>query len=409
MHSPVQTTFRGRKPLLRLLPLAISGLVAALPAHAELSDTIHPFVAATYTHEDNLLRLDDNVPGFLGPRDDNLRQLQVGALFDRPIGRQVLSGHVKVSKVTFDHYDDFNYDGRDYLADLHWRIGSHLDGHAGLNYMQTLTPFNDYHSTERNLRIQRRSYGDISWLFHPSWRVHAGVERNRYEYDLLVQRFNNRTDDSTDAGIDFLASSSSHVGLLLRHVRGTYELPRFSGGQLFDNGYQQDEVNANIDWVFSQTTQLQVLGGYARRSHSAITSRDSKGPNGRVTFNWSPAARVRLVFSGWRVYEAVEGNVVNNSLNKGVSASASWDLSSKIMATARVVRERRDFNAANGAQIPPGANDSSRSLQAGLTYMPTTSSQISLNANRQRRTGSPLIGTGSFLANSISLNGSIQF
>ncbi|OEZ61632.1 XrtB/PEP-CTERM-associated polysaccharide biosynthesis outer membrane protein EpsL [Duganella sp. HH105] len=409
MHSPVQTTSRGQKPLLRLLPLAILGLAATLPAHAELSDTIHPFVAATYTHDDNLLRLDDNIPGFLGPRDDNLRQLQVGALFDRPIGRQVLSGHAKMSKVTFDHYDAFNYDGRDYLADLLWRVGSHVDGHVGLNYVQTLTPFTDYHSTERNLRIQRRSYGDINWLFHPSWRVHAGFERSRSEYDLTAQRFNNRTDTTTDAGLDFLASSSSRVGILLRRVRGTYELPRFSGGQLFDNGYEQDEVNANINWVFSGTTQFQLLGGYARRTHAALTSRDSNGPNGRATFIWSPAARLRLTFSGWRVFEAVEGNVVNNSLNKGASAAASWDLSSKIMATARVQRERRDFNAAAGAQLPPGASDSSNSLQAGLTYMPTVHSQISLNANRQRRTGSPLVGTGSFLANSISLNGSIQF
>ncbi|OFA03338.1 XrtB/PEP-CTERM-associated polysaccharide biosynthesis outer membrane protein EpsL [Duganella sp. HH101] len=408
MHSPVQTTSRGQKPLLRLLPLAILGL-AALPAHAELSDTIHPFVAATYTHDDNLLRLDDSIPNIFGPRGDSMRQLQVGALFDRPIGRQVLSGHAKMSKVAFEHYDSFNYDGRDYLADLLWRIGSHVDGHVGLNYVQTLTPFNDYHSTERNLRIQRRSYGDINWLFHPSWRVHAGYERSRAEYDLTAQRFNNRTDTTTDAGIDFLASSSSRVGILLRHVRGTYELPRFSGGQLFDNGFEQDEVNANVNWVFSGTTQFQLLGGYARRTHAALTSRDSNGPTGRATFIWSPASRLRLTFSGWRVYEAVEGNVVNNSLNKGASASASWDLSTKIMATARVQRERRDFNAASGAQLPPGASDSGNSLQAGLTYMPTVHSQISLNANRQRRTGSPLVGSGSYLANTISLNGSIQF
>src|SRR5471030_133689 len=285
MRSPVQTTFRGKQPLLCLLPLplALLGLAAAAPVHAELSDTIHPFVAATYTHEDNLLHLDDNVPGFLGPRDDNLRQLQIGALFERPLGRQVLSGHVKASKVTFEHYDAFNYDGRDYLADLNWRIGSHVEGRVGINYMQTLTPFNDYHLTERNLRIQHHEYADANWLFHPSWRVHAGFDRNRFEYDLLAQRFNNRTEDTSDAGVDFLASSSSRVGLLLRHIRGSYELARFSGGQLYDNAYQQDEVNANVNWVFSETTQFQVLGGYARRSHAALTARDSKGATGRAT------------------------------------------------------------------------------------------------------------------------------
>lgn len=408
MRSHVSTISSG-KPLLSMISLALLGLVS-LPAQAELSDTIHPFVAATYTHDDNLLRVDDNFPTVFGPRADNMRQLQVGALFERPIGRQVLSGHAKVSKVTFEHYNSFNYDGRDYMADLHWRVGSHFDGHAGLGYVQMLTPFTDYHSSERNLRIQRHENVDANWLFHPSWRLHAGLDRNRFQYDLLTQRFNDRTDYTTDAGVDFLASSSSRVGLLLRRSRGTYELQRFGGGGLlFDNAYQQDEVNANVYWVFSETTQFQLVGGYARRTHAALTSRDSKGANGRASFNWSPASRLHLVFSGWRVFEAVEGTVVNNSLNKGVSASASWDLTSKIMATARAARERRDFNAAAGAQLPPGANDSNGSVQGGLTYMPTQHSQISLNASRMRRTGSPLVGTNSYTGNTISLNGSIQF
>lgn len=407
MRSPVSPISSG-KPLLSVLSLALLGLTS-LPAQAELSDTIHPFVAATYTHDDNLLRLDDDTPGFLGPRGDSFRQLQVGALFERPIGRQVLTGHAKVSKVNFDHYDMFNYDGRDYMADLHWRVGSHLDGHAGVGYVQTLTPFTDYHSSERNLRIQRHENAEANWLFHPSWRVHAGFDRNRFEYDLVSQSYNNRTDYSNEAGLDFLASSSSRVGLLLRRSRGTYDNQRFFGNKLFDNAYQQDEVNANIYWVFSETTQFQLVGGYARRTHAALTSRDSKGANGRANFNWSPAARLHLVFSGWRVFEAVEGTVVNNSLNKGVSAAATWDWTSKVQATARVLRERRDFNAATGAQLPPGASDSSGSVQGGLTYMPTQHSQISLNATRVHRTGSPLVGTNSYAANTISLSGSIQF
>ena len=126
---------------------------------AALSDTIFPFLATSYSYDDNLLRLDDNVPGYNGPRSDTSRQIQAGFLVNRPIGRQVLTGQAKWSRVSFQHFDQFNYSGKDFLADLEWHLGNHLDGHAGALYSQTLTPFSDFQSTERNLRTRQREYG----------------------------------------------------------------------------------------------------------------------------------------------------------------------------------------------------------------------------------------------------------
>ena len=105
--SPIFPT----RPAHPLLPLAaLIGAALASPAQAVISDTIHPFVSATYSYEDNLLRLPDGVVGLQG-RSDTLTELQAGLLFERPIGRQRLTAQAKVSRVSFDHYDQLNYNG----------------------------------------------------------------------------------------------------------------------------------------------------------------------------------------------------------------------------------------------------------------------------------------------------------
>ncbi|HEX8606889.1 MAG TPA: hypothetical protein VF774_29880, partial [Pseudoduganella sp.] len=76
-------------------------------ASAEISDTIHPFVAIGYTYDDNLLRLADDVPDLI-QKSDRMTQSQAGLLVDRPFGRQRLTATAKVSRVTFDHYEQFN-------------------------------------------------------------------------------------------------------------------------------------------------------------------------------------------------------------------------------------------------------------------------------------------------------------
>lgn len=398
------------RPSTALRSLAV--LVAAvwsLPAAAEISDTVHPFVAVTVTHDDNLLRLADDVVGLGGPRSDTITQVQGGVLFARPIGRQILSGQAKLSKVTFGHYDQLNYDGKDLLAALEWHLGNHVQGHLGTSYAQSLTPFTDYHSTERNLRVQRRQYFDAAWRFHPSWSVHSGVSRDKFDYELAAQRYNERTEKSVDLGLDYLPSSDSRVGMVVRRLSGEYPNRRVFGSTAVDEGYDQNEVKANIYWYFSAVTQLRFLGGWVERKQSSPARRDTKGANGRMDITWAPLGKVRFTGSGWREFGSVESTLVNNSLNQGVSLGADWDVSAKVRANALIRRETRDFSTLSGIDLPDDTGDNTRSASIGLTYMPKPAIQLGVNFTHDVRSGSLTLGTGSYNANSVSFNASAQF
>ncbi|HJU99811.1 MAG TPA: XrtB/PEP-CTERM-associated polysaccharide biosynthesis outer membrane protein EpsL [Burkholderiaceae bacterium] len=401
---------RKRSPLVVAPLAALIGAALSGQAQAALSDTIHPFVSVLYSYEDNLLRLPDGVPGPSGSRSDSLTQLQAGLLFERPIGRQRFTGQAKVSRVTFDHYDQLNYNGKDFQAEWEWYLARDFSGHIGASYGQVLTPFTDYHSGDRNLRTTRREYADGNWRFHPSWQVHAGVSTTRYSYDLASQRYIDRTEDSSELGVDYLASSGSRFGVLGRHLRGSYpNKPVLSDGTVLDYGYKQDELKANIFWVASGVTQVQVLAGWARREHSFFTDHNSSGLNGRITAYWLPLGKLKFNASVWRDYAAVESTLVSSSLNKGVSVGAGWDISAKLKADATVRHEKRDFSTVSPVVLLGSPTDTGNFASVGLTYTPLNYVQLNTSVFRDQRTGSAYIGTGSYTAKGISFGATGQF
>lgn len=400
---------RKRSPLVVAPLAALIGAALSGQAQAALSDTIHPFVSVLYSYEDNLLRLPDGVPGPSGSRSDSLTQLQAGLLFERPIGRQRFTGQAKVSRVTFDHYDQLNYNGKDFQAEWEWYLARDFSGHIGASYGQVLTPFTDYHSGDRNLRTTRREYADGNWRFHPSWQVHAGVSTTRYSYDLASQRYIDRTEDSGDVGIDYLAASGSRFGVLARHAKGSYPNWPVVNGIAIDNGYKQNELKANVYWLVNGVTQVELLAGWARREHNFFTNYDSSGANGRATIYWRPLGKVKFTASTWRDYQAVESTLVNSSLNKGVSVGANWDISAKLLGNASVRHERRDFNVVRSVVLPGDPSDTGNLAQVGLTYTPLQTVQLNVSAFRDTRTGSAYVGTGGYTAKGVSLTATGQF
>lgn len=394
--------------MLRLLPFPLAALMCCGTASAEISDTIHPFVAIGYTYDDNLLRLPDNVPG-LDQRSDRSRQAQAGIIVDRPIGRQRLTGRAKVSRVTFDHYDQLDYNGKDFSADLAWQLTSRAHGNIGGTYMESLTPFTDFHTDARNLRKQRSEYVNGAFLIFPSWQVRGAFSRNEFTYELPLQRFNNRDEDVSELGMDYLARSGSRFGILARRLKGTYFNPRFSNGAIINDNYSQDELNANVSWLLSAITQVQVLAGYARREHDVLAARNSSGANGRVTVRWAPFKKVRFNAEMWREFAAVESSVVTNSLNKGASVGATWDISAKLQATATARRLNRDFERSAATLIDGDSTDRITGATVGLTWAPTRTIQVNATAFHDKRSGSSLIGSNDYRANGVSLNASAQF
>lgn len=398
----------GRPPIAGKLALPmILGALFSLPAKADFSDTIHPFAAVVYNHDNNLLRIDQDAnPGV--DSSDNYRTVVGGIDFDRPIGRQRVYGSAKVSRVNFDQYSSLDYTGKDASVNLDWAFAAHLSGHAGLRYSETLGSFSDFHSSVRNLRINQREFGDVFWRLHPSWQVHTGFTRDKYRFDLPSQSYNNRTEDAADVGFDFLEKSGSTFGLVARRLRGYYPNTTF-GNVVIDNGYHQNEIKLNVYWIVSGATQVTFLGGRVRRTNNADSLRGGSGNNGRLIVNWNITPTVQLSGTGWREFGIAEGVLVNNSLNTGESVSALWSVSPKVSVNAALQQEKREFRARPGLSSIDGLSDRTRSATLGVNYQVLRKVTLGVNGFINNRSGSAAAFTNSYRSKGVSASASVKF
>jgi exopolysaccharide biosynthesis operon protein EpsL len=396
------------RPRVRTLALLLCA-VSAMPAGAGPNDALHLYAGIDYGHDDNLLRVPEGLPAFDNRRADSWWQREGGLIFDKTYGRQRISAVAKLSKNDFTHFKQLNYDGKDLQATWYWQLGNHLDGKAGTSYQQVLAPYTDFYSNQRNLRRTRSKFVDAGWQLRPAWRLRGELQRDTFAYELLSQRFNNRTETASELELDYLARSGSTVGLVARRVKGAYPYARPVGASLLDDDFKQDEVKARVLWLATGSTTVDALVGRTQRSQPAYGAGRTSGLTGRVKATWQPRGKVSYNAAVWRDFAPLESTVVSTTLNKGVSAGAQWDATAKIKVNADVAHERRSYSARRAFDGSGNLRDAIRTASVRATWAPRPTLQVAAGLAHQTRSGSPILGTGSFKSNSVTLSANAQF
>ena len=389
--------------------LVLLSATAAAPVAAALTDPFQVFGGVGYFHDDNLFRIADDQPAFDNQRSDSARYAVLGVLVDKTYGRQRLQGQAKLTRMAFSHFEQLDYDGKDFNAKLNYQIGNRVEGTAGASYVRTLAPYTDFRSRERNLRTHKRQFADTAWRFHPSWRVRGSATREKFDYALRIQRFNERTETAYEVGTDYLPRSGSTAGLVVRRLKGKYANERLLFGVRGTDSFTQDELKAKVQWLATPTSSVLVLAGYARRKHEIAGARDASGFNGRVTGSMQPRTKLRLNMAAWREFAAIESDLVAYSLNRGASAGASWDVSSKLRVDGAISRERRKYDTALLRNAPPDLKDRITQASLSATWSPRQTVQFSTSYAHHKRDGAQLLGNGNFKSNTVSLSANVQF
>ena len=367
-----------------VVQLGVCLLMAAQPVLAAEGDTFTPYVGYGIYHDDNISRQPDD-----GVRSgDTWRKTTVGIRFDKEISRQRVRVDASLNDTKYDDFSRFDNDGRRLLANWNWVMGNRFSGNVGTSYIETLTPFNDVAADgtplPSSVRTQRRSFANGGWHFHPAWRVTAGVSRDDVNYeDIPSARL---SIDASEVGIDYIARSQNRIGLVLRHSDATYpnQLPGLG------SDYTQDEVKANVKWRLTGKTDLQFLGGWARRRFDSQVGRDFTGPDARLTANWAATGKTSFTLAAWRElgsgiyrydHEAIVGEPddlsSNYSRNTGASIKANWQATAKMGFDAMLQSEDRDYNRID-------RSDRYRKSTVGMTYLPLRQLNIRLSVYDQR-------------------------
>lgn len=381
----------------------------ALPAGAGPNDALRLVAQAAWGHDDNLLRVPDGQAGFDGTRGDSWWQREGGLIFDKPYGRQRISAVAKLSKYAFNHFRQLDYDGKDLQATWFWQLGSRLDGKIGTAYEQVLAPYTDFASSERNLSRTRSRFVDGGWRPHPSWRVRAGVQHDRYDHVLAAQRINDRTERAVEAELDYLPAGGSTLGLVARRVRGTYPYLRRVGPFLFDDGFTQDELKARVLWLATGSTRIDALVGGMRRDQPSYGREPTRGITGKIKATRQPRGKTTVDASVWRDFAPLESTTVSHTLNRGAGIGALWEATARLRVRFDAAVERRRYGTRTPFAAPGGIRDALRTGSLGATWSPRPAVQVAATLAHQARTGSTVPGTGNVRSTSATLAVSAQF
>ncbi|WP_332847825.1 XrtB/PEP-CTERM-associated polysaccharide biosynthesis outer membrane protein EpsL [Massilia sp. S19_KUP03_FR1] len=393
----------GYSPL--LLALAASGL-----ARAAADDGLQLNAGLGWQHDDNLLRVPDNDPGYDGQRADSWRQLDLGATFDHLYGRQRIQASVQLSRVNFDHFSQLDYHGKDARATWFWQLGSQFEGKLGATYVELLAPYTDLRTSARNLRVQHSHFFDGAWRMHPRWRARVGYQEDRYSYELTSQRPNNRREQALEAGLDYLPPGGSEIGVMVRRLEGRYVYLRPFALALDD--FAQDEYRVRVNWLASAKTTVKLLAGWTARTQDAFGPGRVSGVTGRLSVAYAPTAKTSVDAAIWRDFAPIESSVVSYTLNRGASVAVGWQASAKVRVDASSAFEQRDYSARNAlpaALARIDLDDTLRSTALNLRYTPSRKVQIGVNLSKQVRSGSRALGIGAFSSTSVGINAGFVF
>ena len=107
--------------------LATGQALAASPNTGVLSP-FALYAGLGYGYDDNLLRVAEGAPAFDNHLSDSWRQAEIGLVYDKAYRRQKLFAQAKLSKVKFNHFNQLDYDGKDYQFKWNWQLGNRLEG-----------------------------------------------------------------------------------------------------------------------------------------------------------------------------------------------------------------------------------------------------------------------------------------
>ncbi|MBV8634662.1 MAG: hypothetical protein JO002_09255 [Burkholderiaceae bacterium] len=366
--------------------LLAAGLCASAAAYADPFGSFHPYLGAGISYDANLLGItnDAEAQQILGStrKGDWSHFEQVGLGFDDQIGLQHLIGDVNEMKTDYDRFTGLDYHALSASGTWDWALGTHVGGVISGGYTQSLAPYTFLHEAALNLRTQKQGQASAFWLFHPSWRLDAGVTAVQTHYNLAAQEGNDRNEYRASVGLDYLAANKNATGIQFVQTRGYFQYPQTLGPFEIINNYSQHEVDAKLDWYLTGKTRLQFVGGWVNRHYDILTDQNYRGINARAIVDWSISGKTSLNAQIWHEIGAIDNLTAVYSINRGVSLGPSWSVSDKLRWDFALQTQQLQFQQAASLLGTPtdGVTYHQNNLRSTLTYMATPKWQFQLVA-----------------------------
>lgn len=345
--------------------------------------------------DDNLLRLES------GGRADSV--LRYGAGFrhtQRVIGRQSLRVDARADYYSFNEFTELDHLAYAARGDWGWELGNDLAGSIALGRERRLADLGETRRATRSMVTSTTLSATGAYRLTPSLRLRAGAagaDADRSGGGDIETRA-----VSVSAGIDYVSPLGNTIGLEARGTDGDAPVDESVLGTAFaENDFEEREVALVATYALG--TRLRADGRFGRttRRYSEVPDRDFEGSTWRLGVDWLPGNKTSLALRAYKAPRSIIDISAAHVVVRGVSVGPSWAATSKLVFTALVLREERDFEGDPRLVLVAGTplrEDSIRALRLGIGWEPARQWQVGFAIDRGERESNEVDGDYKFTA-----------
>jgi hypothetical protein len=325
-------------------------------------------------------------------RDDNILRRQSGGESDwvgrigagfrseqRIVGRQRLHLEGRV-----DGYSHYNFDNLDHvayagLADWRWEVGNDLAGSINAGREERQADISQTQTARRDAITLTHLAANGAWRLGPSTRLRAGVGTAWGERSTRPDVKTHGV--ATTVGADYVTTRENTFGLEYRHSRGDAPVPETIAplGTFVNNSYVEEEVAFVVGYSPQPALRSEWRLGRTNRSYNELQGRDFKGTTYRMHVEWLPGMKTILALDAYREPRSLLDVSASHVLLTGVGFGPSWAVTAKTVLSARVLRERRQFQGDPSIELigAPLRDEIVYAYRFGIGWEPARQWQVS--------------------------------
>ncbi len=389
-------------------------------ACALLDDKIQPYVSATLTHDDNILRLSDSP----FPEQDLLSEgrrggdwylvTALGTRINFPYGQQRFLADLQVNDERYRRFKELDFRGHDAKAEWEWRVEGRWFSRVGYNDVKKLGEFSDLPVELRvkNPLRTREGYAEANWQPTGKWRLRGfASERQQRNGDSLLRQ--NDVDVRTyDVSAHYPVWNTGWVGGGYRLEEGSYPQRQFVAGSLFDNTYRQRHPYLSGERDLFGHSRVSLRAGPIEREYENRPERDVKDTAFRFVYDWKPTVKTGIQFIALREISVVEEVATNFVRVRGFAVRPEWRITEKTTLVGLYDHSLRDYLGDPGFVLETPLPDRSRRdrlriLSISLQWIPVKNLSLSATASHEKRAST--FELGDYTATVFSVQGRLSF
>jgi exopolysaccharide biosynthesis operon protein EpsL len=373
----------------KVLAAACLSAAGAFAPFAAAQDVLTLVLGASFVHDSNLFRLPDSADpqAVLGSpsKSDTLLLLSSGVRIDKPYWQQRFRLDIVESRFRHGNFSRLDFDALDYRGEWQWHLTPRLSGKINTERRQALVPFSEFQSTERNVRNTYTRASNLDWRAFGGWHLLLGVSSSEQVSEVPFLAEADFSMHGPEAGIKYEAASGSTISMTHRLSRGDYRNRAIDFERIIDNGFEEDETEAQLHWIRSGRSTIDGRLVWRERRHEHFPQRDFAGWVGELGYTWRTTGKLRFNLNGRRNIAPSSELFSSYRITDALAFMPIWQASPKTAVRLLLEHSRSEFRAPVVPPVDAPRVDTQRNAQIGADWTPTRYGSLSVSLQRQRR------------------------